>query len=225
MANTKSVYRCGTLHQPELQCVTATWSTLLQCVAQMRFPDINPSICCGAVNQECRLHQPTVDTLDLLQAFPEQLDIRANSSATFRVAFRPLLDGQYYSQSLDVVVCLKTQRSFRGVPDGNPVLPPWTLPVQVTLFLCVQQEGTVTFLPCLILSCITLLVSSCLGALHVSHVGFSWLVLCHLALSQCDLTQLALSCPALSCLRSHCIICASCHAGDRQHLPAPAGAA
>ena len=179
----------------------------------MRFPDINPSICCGAVNQECRLHQPTVDTLDLLQAFPEQLDIRANSSATFRVAFRPLLDGQYYSQSLDVVVCLKTQRSFRGVPDGAPVLPPWTLPVQVTLFLCWQQEPTVTFLPCLILSQST------------SALGLSCHVLCHLALSQCALTQLALTCPALSCLRSHCIICVSCHAGDRQHLPAPAGAA
>lgn len=65
-----------------------------------------------------------------MQVFPEQLDVRANSSATFRVAFRPPLDGQYYSQTLEVVACLKAHRSFRGVSEGG-VLPPWTIPVQV----------------------------------------------------------------------------------------------
>lgn len=70
--------------------------------------------------------------LAILQVFPEQLDIRANSSATFRVAFRPVLDGQYYTQSLDVIVCLKSQRSFRGIAEGETVLPPWTFPVQVS---------------------------------------------------------------------------------------------
>ena len=67
-----------------------------------------------------------------LQAFPEQLDIRGNSSATFRVAFRPVLDGQYYTQSLEVIVCLKSQRSFRGAAAGETVLPPWTFPVQAS---------------------------------------------------------------------------------------------
>ena len=65
-----------------------------------------------------------------MQVFPDQLDVRANSSATFRVAFRPPLDGQYYSQTLEVVACLKAHRSFRGVSEGA-VLPPWTIPVQV----------------------------------------------------------------------------------------------
>ncbi|KAL3152962.1 hypothetical protein ABBQ38_011992 [Trebouxia sp. C0009 RCD-2024] len=69
-------------------------------------------------------------THKVFQVFPEQLDVRANSSATFRVAFRPPLDGQYYSQTLEVVACLKAHRSFRGVSEGA-VLPPWTIPVQV----------------------------------------------------------------------------------------------
>lgn len=64
------------------------------------------------------------------QVFPEQMDIRAKSSATFRVAFRPPLDGQYFCQTLEVVACFKAHRSFRGVAEGA-VLPPWTLPVQV----------------------------------------------------------------------------------------------
>lgn len=62
--------------------------------------------------------------------FPEQMDIRAHSSATFRVAFRPPQDGQYFSQTIEVVACFKAHRSFRGV-SHNAVLPPWTLPVQV----------------------------------------------------------------------------------------------
>lgn len=70
-----------------------------------------------------------------LQVFPEQLDVRANSSATFRVAFRPPLDGQYYSQTLEVVACLKSHRSFRGPAEGA-VQPPWTIPVQVRGFGC-----------------------------------------------------------------------------------------
>jgi len=65
-----------------------------------------------------------------LQVFPEQMDIRAHSSATFRIAFRPPLDGQYFSQTMEVVACFKAHRSFRGVAH-NAVLPPWTLPVQV----------------------------------------------------------------------------------------------
>ena len=63
--------------------------------------------------------------------FPEQMDIRAHSSATFRVAFRPPLDGQYFSQTIEVVACFKAHRSFRGV-SHNAVLPPWTMPVQVS---------------------------------------------------------------------------------------------
>lgn len=58
------------------------------------------------------------------------MDIRAKSSATFRVAFRPPLDGQYFCQTLEVVACFKAHRSFRGVAEGA-VLPPWTIPVQV----------------------------------------------------------------------------------------------
>ena len=65
-----------------------------------------------------------------MQVFPGQLDVRPNSSATFRVAFRPPLDGQYFSQTLEVVACLKAHRSFRGVSQGA-VVPPWTIPVQV----------------------------------------------------------------------------------------------
>jgi len=63
--------------------------------------------------------------------FPEQMDIRAHSSATFRVAFRPPLDGQYFSQTIEVVACFKAHRSFRGV-SHNAVLPPWTMSVQVS---------------------------------------------------------------------------------------------
>ena len=58
------------------------------------------------------------------------MDIRAHSSATFRVAFRPPLDGQYFSQTIEVVACFKAHRSFRGVAH-SAVLPPWTMPVQV----------------------------------------------------------------------------------------------
>jgi len=56
---------------------------------------------------------------------------RAHSSATFRVAFRPSLDGQYFSQTIEVVACFKAHRSFRGV-SHNAVLPPWTMPVQAS---------------------------------------------------------------------------------------------
>ena len=63
--------------------------------------------------------------------FPEQMDIRAHSSATFRVAFRPPLDGQYFSQTIEVVACFKAHRSFRGV-SHNAVLPPRTMSVQVS---------------------------------------------------------------------------------------------
>lgn len=74
-----------------------------------------------------------------MQVFPDQLDVRANSSATFRVAFRPPLDGQYYSQTLEVVACLKAHRSFRG-PSEGAVQPPWTIPIQV-LVVRVQHQS------------------------------------------------------------------------------------
>ena len=86
-------------------------------------------------NSVGRVHEPA-DISPGWQVFPEQLDVRANSSATFRVAFRPPLDGQYYSQTLEVVACLKSQRSFRGVADAA-VLPPWTMPVQVCSTHCI----------------------------------------------------------------------------------------
>ena len=66
-----------------------------------------------------------------MQVFPDQLDIRANSSATFRVAFRPPVDRQYFSQVLEVVVVIKAQRSFRGVSE-DAVTAPWSFPVQVS---------------------------------------------------------------------------------------------
>ncbi|KAL0033550.1 hypothetical protein WJX79_003070 [Trebouxia sp. C0005] len=77
----------------------------------------------------------------VFQVFPEQMDIRAHSSATFRVAFRPPLDGQYFSQTIEVVACFKAHRSFRGVAH-DAVLPPWTLPVQVVgnTFLHQQEQ-------------------------------------------------------------------------------------
>ncbi|DBA87452.1 TPA: hypothetical protein ACH3X1_004491 [Trebouxia sp. C0004] len=77
----------------------------------------------------------------VFQVFPEQMDIRAHSSATFRVAFRPPLDGQYFSQTIEVVACFKAHRSFRGVPH-SAVLPPWTMPVQVVgnTFLHQQEQ-------------------------------------------------------------------------------------
>ncbi|KAL0051980.1 hypothetical protein WJX82_005745 [Trebouxia sp. C0006] len=77
----------------------------------------------------------------VFQVFPEQMDIRAHSSATFRVAFRPPLDGQYFSQTIEVVACFKAHRSFRGV-SHNAVLPPRTMSVQVVgnTFLHQQEQ-------------------------------------------------------------------------------------
>ena len=63
--------------------------------------------------------------------FPDQLDLRPNSTAVFRVTFRPPADGQYYTRLLDVVAYVKAQRSFRLVGEGA-VLAPFTTTLQVS---------------------------------------------------------------------------------------------
>ena len=65
-----------------------------------------------------------------LQVFPDQLDLRPNSTAVFRVTFRPPADGQYYTRLLDVVAYVKAQRSFRLVGE-SAVLAPFTTTLQV----------------------------------------------------------------------------------------------
>jgi hypothetical protein len=62
-----------------------------------------------------------------MQAFPDTLELRPNSSATIRLAFRPPRDGQYYVQGLLLMATLKSQRSFRLVGEGQPVVPPWCI--------------------------------------------------------------------------------------------------
>ncbi|KAK9812626.1 hypothetical protein WJX72_000839 [[Myrmecia] bisecta] len=66
----------------------------------------------------------------VFQAFPEQADIRPHGSVTFRLAFRPPKDGQYYNQLVDVVAFVKAMRNFRLVSEED-LCPPWTLPVLV----------------------------------------------------------------------------------------------
>jgi hypothetical protein len=67
-----------------------------------------------------------------LQAFPDTLELRPNSSATIRLAFRPPRDGQYYVQGLLLMAVLKSQRSFRLVGDGQAVVPPWCIGLLVS---------------------------------------------------------------------------------------------
>lgn len=62
--------------------------------------------------------------------FPDQLDLRPNSTAVFRVTFRPPADGHYYTRLLDVVAYVKAQRSFRLIGEGA-VLAPFTATLQV----------------------------------------------------------------------------------------------
>lgn len=66
------------------------------------------------------------------KAFPETLELRPNSSATVRLAFRPPRDGQYYVQELMLLAALKAQRSFRLVGEGQAVIPPWCVGLMVS---------------------------------------------------------------------------------------------
>jgi hypothetical protein len=85
---------------------------------------------------------PTHVHLLCLQAFPDTLELRPNSSATIRLAFRPR-DGQYYVQSLLLMAVLKSQRSFRLVGEGQAVVPPWCIGllvrVSIAFFACLSR--------------------------------------------------------------------------------------
>lgn len=54
------------------------------------------------------------------KVFPEKADILPHNSTTFKVAFRPVYDNAYYSQSVEVFVFPKTQRNFRLVRRARP---------------------------------------------------------------------------------------------------------
>lgn len=51
--------------------------------------------------------------------FPESADIGPGQSVTFRVAFRPPRDGQYYTGTLDFIAHVKHMKSFRLVSEHN----------------------------------------------------------------------------------------------------------
>jgi len=55
----------------------------------------------------------------VFNVFPDVADVRPGESATFRVAFRPPHDGQYYSSIIDFVAHVKHMRSFRTVSESN----------------------------------------------------------------------------------------------------------
>merc|ERR1740117_1121666 len=57
---------------------------------------------------------------------PTSCDVMPNSSATFRVQFRPQSDQQYYCQRLECVAAFKSMRTFRLVSDDN-FAAPWCL--------------------------------------------------------------------------------------------------
>lgn len=64
----------------------------------------------------------------VFQVFPETAEVGPRGQASFRVAFRPPKDGQYYSQTLHVCAFVKAMRNFRLVNDDQ-VVPPWSVPV------------------------------------------------------------------------------------------------
>jgi hypothetical protein len=47
------------------------------------------------------MHEHVVCFTGRVQAFPETLELRPQATATFRLAFRPPRDGQYYCQVRD----------------------------------------------------------------------------------------------------------------------------
>ena len=74
------------------------------------------------------------------KVFPEKADILPHNSTTFKVAFRPVYDNAYYSQSLEVFMYPKTQRNFRLVIT---IPPPCAPPIQH--FLSLTQTSSSLF--------------------------------------------------------------------------------
>ena len=74
------------------------------------------------------------------KVFPEKADILPHNSTTFKVAFRPVYDNAYYSQSLEVFMYPKTQRNFRLVIT---IPPPCAPPIHH--FLSLSQTSSRLF--------------------------------------------------------------------------------
>lgn len=72
--------------------------------------------------------------------YPDSADIKPFGSSTFRIAFRPPKDGQFYSQNITVNASVKSMRNFRLVLD-HQVVPPWSVPLLVRTCSCSYDFG------------------------------------------------------------------------------------
>jgi len=102
------------LSASEYQSVTVTNNTTAKVLAFFSVPGWQDPI--------------TGQLMQVFQVFPESADIKPQSQATFRVAFRPPKDAQHYAQVLQLRAFVKSMRNFRLVPDSL-VIPPWSTPL------------------------------------------------------------------------------------------------